>query len=103
MKRKSVVIQGIKDRSEIREHIVTRKQGCEDEDETREGRLGEGPEMGVCGRKGRSGEDPGKIHRSARFGVRECQRRRERREEDEEEETRIRSQGTRMWWGFHGC
>ena len=40
-----MVVQGIKERSKIRE---TRKD----------------PEMGVHGRKGRSGEDPGKIHRS---------------------------------------
>ena len=44
--------------------MVTKKQGVGDESETREGRLREDPEMGVCWRKGRSGEDPGKIHRS---------------------------------------
>ena len=43
-----------------------KKQGCGDEGESREGRLGEDPEMGVHGRKRRSGEDPGKIHRSVR-------------------------------------
>ena len=56
-----MVIQGIKDRSKIREHMVTRKQGCKDEGETREEELGEDPEMGVRGRKRRSGrsrEDP---------------------------------------------
>ena len=35
-----MVIQGIKDRSEIRECIVTRKQECGDEGETKEGNLG---------------------------------------------------------------
>ena len=44
--------------------MVTRKQGCRDESETREEELGEDPEMGVHGRKRRSGEDPGEIHRS---------------------------------------
>ena len=56
MKRKSVVIQGIKDRSRIRKHIVTRKQGCGDEDESREGKLGEDSEMGDHGKKRRSGK-----------------------------------------------
>ena len=56
MKRKSVVIQGIKDRSRIREHIVTRKQGCGDEGESREGKLGEDSEMGDHGKKRRSGK-----------------------------------------------
>ena len=37
MKRKLVVIQGIKDRSETREGEVIRKQGCGDEGETRKG------------------------------------------------------------------
>ena len=31
-----MVVQGIKDRSEIREHMVTRKQGDGEESETRE-------------------------------------------------------------------
>ena len=31
--------------------------------------------MGVHGKKGRSGGDPGKIHRSRVFGVQECWRR----------------------------
>ena len=39
MKRKSVVILGIKDRSKIRESMVTRKQGYGDEGETRKGEL----------------------------------------------------------------
>ena len=53
--KKSMVIQGIKDRSKRRE---ARKD----------------PEMGVRGTKGRSGEDPGKIHRSWGFCVQECWR-----------------------------
>ena len=35
--------------------------GDRDKGETKEGKLKEDPEMGVCWRKGRSGEDPGKI------------------------------------------
>ena len=66
--------QGIKDRSKIREGMVTRKQGCRDEGETREGKLGEDLEMGVHGEKGRSRGDPGKIHRSREYGVQECWR-----------------------------
>ena len=57
--------------------MVIRKQGCRDEGETREGKLEKDPENGVCERKGRSGEDPGEIHRSRECGVQECQRRRE--------------------------
>ena len=44
--KKSMVVQGIKDRSKIREDEVIRKQGCGDEGETREakeGELGKGP------------------------------------------------------------
>ena len=59
-----MVVQGINDRSKIREHIVIEKQGFRDEGETREGKPGEDPEMGVHGKRRRSGEDPGKIHRS---------------------------------------
>ena len=59
-----MVVQGIKDRSEIREDKVTRKQGYRDEGETREMKPGEDPGVGVHGWKRRSGEDPGKIHRS---------------------------------------
>ena len=103
MKRKSVVILGAKDRSKIRECMVTKKQGCGEEGET--GEAGEGkqgktwrwvsvgvggrsredpgeihrsygkdPEMGVCGSRRRSREDPGEIHRSMGFSVQECQR-----------------------------
>ena len=54
----------IKDRSEIRECMVTRKQGCGDEGETRKGELGEYPEMGVLWEDKGIWEDPGKIHRS---------------------------------------
>ena len=48
--------------------MVTRKQGCIGESELKERKLEEDLEMGVHGRKRRSGEDPGKIHRSV--GVR---------------------------------
>ena len=60
MKRKSVGLLGVKDRSEIREGMVIRKQGCGDEGETREGRLGEFPKMGVCGEIRRSGKIQGR-------------------------------------------
>ena len=76
-----MVVQGIKDRSKIRNHMVTEKQGNRDESETRgtregnQGKTKEDPEMGVYGKKGRSREDPGKIHRSRGFSVQECQRR----------------------------
>ena len=63
--KKSMALQMIKDkRSKIRRCMVTRKQGDGDESEDKEGKLGKDPEMGVYWRKGRSGEDPGKIHRS---------------------------------------
>ena len=55
-----MVVQGIKDRSKRREHMVTRKQGCRDEGETREEELGEDLEMGVCGRKRKSGKIQGR-------------------------------------------
>ena len=70
--KKSMVVQGIKDKSKIRERKVTEKQGCGDEGETRE--VGEDPEMGVHEAKGRSRGDPGKIHRSKGFSVQGCQR-----------------------------
>ena len=38
--KKSMVIQGIKDRSKIRKREVIEKQGCREEDETRETREG---------------------------------------------------------------
>ena len=37
--------------------------------EKQEEEAGKDPEMGVCETKGRSGGDPGKIHRSKEFGV----------------------------------
>ena len=54
------MIQGIKDRSEIRESEVVRKQGCEDEGETREvkeGKQGKARRWVSVGRRG----DPGEI------------------------------------------
>ena len=68
-----MVIQRIKDRSEIREDEVSRKQGCGDEGETREAREGN---QGKTRRRvsvSRRG-DPGEIHRSKGFGVQGCQR-----------------------------
>ena len=59
-----MVIQGIKDRSTIRRHKVTEKQGCGDEGETREAREGNqgGPGDGCLWDEGeiqgRSREDP---------------------------------------------
>ena len=47
------MLWGIKDRSKIRKHMVTRKQECGDEGETREEELGENPEMGVHGSRGK--------------------------------------------------
>ena len=58
-----MVVQGIKDRSKVREHMVMRKQGDRDESETREGEQGETQRWVFVGKR-RSGEDPGKIHRS---------------------------------------
>ena len=54
----------------------------------------EGSGDGCLWEEGRSGEDPGKIHRSVEFGVQGCQRRRERMR------TRIKSLGIRSWWGI---
>ena len=48
--------------------------------------------MGVCGKKGRSREDPGKIHRSKEFGVQGC--RRKYRKGDKEGRCWCREQGT---------
>ena len=66
--KKSMVIQGIKDRSEDKGYKVTGKQGCGDEGETREVRKGKQGKtwrrvsMGRRGDpgeiQGRSGEDP---------------------------------------------
>ena len=60
-------IQGIKDRRRIRSHMVTRKQGCREEGETREareGKQGKTQRWVSMGVGGRSREDPGEIHRS---------------------------------------
>ena len=61
-----MVVQGIKDRSKIRDCMVTREEGDRDECETRADKRGteEDLEMGVHGEKGRSRGDPGKIHTS---------------------------------------
>ena len=75
--KKSTVVQGIKDRSEIRRHEVFEKQGCGDESETREarkGKQGKNPETGVRETKGKPRGDPGKIHRSKGFSVQGCRR-----------------------------
>ena len=109
VKRKSMVVQGIKDRSEIREHKVTRRQGYGDEGETRKGKLGEDPEMGVHGRKGRSRGDPGKIHRSVGVwcsGVLEEKGRREggrgQRDEGERESYGCLMGSNKGDWGVRG-
>ena len=52
-----MVIQGIKDRSEIREGKVIRKQGCGDEGETRKGKQGKTQRRVSVGQR----EDLGKI------------------------------------------
>ena len=51
------MIQGIKDRSEIREGKVIKKQGCRDEGETRKGNQGKTQRWVSMGRR----EDLGKI------------------------------------------
>ena len=58
--RKSMVIQGIKDRSKIRCREVTEKQGCGDEGETRESREGKQGKIQRRVSVGRRG-DPGEI------------------------------------------
>ena len=68
------MIQGIKDRSKIKGHMVTKKQECGEEGETkeaREGKQGKTRRWVSVGRRG----DPGKIHRSRGFGVQECRER----------------------------
>ena len=96
--KKSVVIQGIKDRSQIRRYKVTRKQGCRDEGGTRSKRrkARKDPEMGVRGTKGRSWGDPGKIHRSRGFSVQDCRRKYRKGDKEggcwhREQDTRIRA------------
>ena len=42
--------------------------------EKQEKEVGKDPEMGVHETKGRSRGDPGKIHRSKKFGVQGCRR-----------------------------
>ena len=66
-----MVVQGIKDRSKIREGMVTRKQGCGDEGETRED-----PDMGVCGERRDPREIQGRSIDLWGYGVQECRRRR---------------------------
>ena len=55
-----MVIQGIKDRSKIREGEVIKKQGCGDEGETREAREGKQGKTRRWVSMGRRG-DPGEI------------------------------------------
>ena len=58
-----MVLLGIKDRSKIRNHRVTKKQGCGDEGETREarqGRQGKTQEWVSVGRRGEPGEIQGR-------------------------------------------
>ena len=50
---------------------MIRRQGCGDEGETKEGNLGRTWRWVSMGQRG----DPGKIHRSRGFGVRECWKR----------------------------
>ena len=100
MKRKSVEILGIKDRSKIREYMVTKKQGCGDEGETREageGKQGKTWRWVSVGVEGRSREYPGEIHRSTGFGVQEC------RWWEIGEETRLEGQGEGVKAGVWGC
>ena len=58
--KKSMVIQGINDRSKIRNRRVTEKQGCGDEGETREAREGKQGKTRGWVSMGRWG-DPGEI------------------------------------------
>ena len=77
--KKSMVVQGIKDRSKIRKSMVTEKQWCRDEGETREAREGK---QGKTRRQVSVGQrrDPGEILRRSidrwEYGVQECWRRR---------------------------
>ena len=77
--KKSMVVQGIKDRSKIRKSMVTEKQGCGDEGETREAREGK---QGKTRRWVSVGQrrDLGEILRRSidwwEYGVQECWRRR---------------------------
>ena len=110
MKRKSVVILGIKDRSKIRECMVTKKRGCREEGETgeaREVKQGKTQRWVSMGVGGRSREDPGEIHGSTGFGVQECQRWEIREEMRLEGQGEARSKGKGLRWGFEdvmqGC
>ena len=67
-------IQRVKDRSEIRECMVTKKQGARDEYETGEEKQGSSRRWVSVGVRERSREDPGEIHRSMGFGVQEYRR-----------------------------
>ena len=70
--KKSMVIQGIKDRSKIRESEVIRKQGCRDEGETREakeGKQGKARRWVSVGRRGDPGEIQGRSIDLKGFGV----------------------------------
>ena len=58
--KKLMVVQGIKDRSKIRKHKVTVKQGCGEEGETREAREGKQGEIRRWVSMGQR-EDQGKI------------------------------------------
>ena len=55
-----MVIQGIKDRSEIREGKVIRKKGCRDEGETRKGNQGKTRRRVSMGRREDLGEIQGR-------------------------------------------
>ena len=69
--KKSMVIQGIKDRSKIWNRRVTEKQECGDEGkigEAREGKRGMTRRQVFVRQRG----DPGNIHRSKGFGVQGC-------------------------------
>ena len=88
-----MVIQGIKDRSEIREGEVIKKQGCGDEGETREAREGKQGKTQRWVSMGRRG-DPGEIHRSKGFGVQGCWRK--YRKGDKEGRCWCREQGMRI-------
>ena len=73
-----MVIQGIKDRSKIRGHMVTRKQGCGDEGETKEGNLGRTQRWVSVGQRGDPGEIQGRSIDLWEYGVQECRRMRRR-------------------------
>ena len=102
-KKKLTVIQGIKDRSKIRDHLVTRKQGYGDEGETKEGSLRRTRRWVSVGWRG----DPGEIQgRSIDLGVlvfRGVGGGRRVEGQGQQSVPRVREIKGGQWGGFYGC